>query len=269
MLYKTEFLFLCLFTLFHAAFAVKKVSVITLTFQRPEKAKQVYENFKHQTYSNKELLILDDSPEPSEFFQQLKNDSRVHYYHSSCKRSVGGKRNFLIKRSTGHWIAHFDDDDIYAPDYLKTMISQLQDNDFIKSSKWLVWREMDKTVWEWNVKDSPPEDLHFYVSGQQPVTQVRLEPQYKHGNQWGFGFSYVYLKSMWETCRFPRKNFGEDYDFVQCGFQHQKRLTETNQVSLLVLHTLHRQSSSWVYPQKQLSFENLSADLLHFINAVN
>lgn len=64
------------------------VSVITPTYNRPQYHQKLYECFSHQTYPHKKLLILDDTPEPSVFFKNLKDD-RVRYIHVWQKLTIG------------------------------------------------------------------------------------------------------------------------------------------------------------------------------------
>src|ERR1700733_11401945 len=128
------------------------ISVICPTYNRPERHKNLYEVFNAQDYKEKELLVFDDSPESSPFFSGLQ-DQRVKYTHipsisSIATFSIGVKRNCLVQMASGDIVSHFDDDDYYGPAYLSTMKKLLADSDFVKLSKWLAWREADKTLWE-------------------------------------------------------------------------------------------------------------------------
>lgn len=50
----------------------EKVSVICPTYDRTDKHPLLHQAFSWQTYENKELLVFDDSPEPSSFFFSWK-----------------------------------------------------------------------------------------------------------------------------------------------------------------------------------------------------
>ena len=52
--------------------------------------------------------------------------------------NAGEKRNWLAQHATGDYVAHFDDDDYYAPHYISRMVSQILELDvvFIKC-EWL------------------------------------------------------------------------------------------------------------------------------------
>ena len=107
------------------------VSIITPTFNRhhflPHAAKFVL----HQSISDLEWLVLDDSPTPSEFMQGL-SDPRIIYEHTSKKLTTGGKRNHLIGKARGAIVAQFDDDDFYGPNYLAAMLSAIATTGFFQ-----------------------------------------------------------------------------------------------------------------------------------------
>jgi glycosyltransferase involved in cell wall biosynthesis len=234
-----------------------KISVICPTYNRHHRHANLYTAFNHQINIEAELLILDDSPTPSPFFLTL-SDPRVNYQHLSKRMTIGSKRNLLIEKASGEIIAHFDDDDFYAPSYLFEMNRQRGQADFITLSKWLAWRERDGSLWEWDTEIIM--DNHFMVEGDVPATLLEhfktLPKDYKIFNDetlWGYGFSYVYRKALWQAHPFADKNHGEDYDFV-----HQARLKKfmvlhTSVLSHLALHIIHQNGTSRIFPQYQLN----------------
>lgn len=234
-----------------------KVSVICPTYNRPDRHKNLYLVFDHQTYENKELVVLDDSSEPSPFFSELQ-DSRVKYQHLPERMTLGLKRNRLIEKSEGEVIAHFDDDDYYAPEYLRTMAAHLKACSFVKLSKWYTWREIDKTLWLWDTSRAYP--TQYSISGDTTgkdtyhLSRLRHETvrAFVDATLWGFGFSYVYIKKAALLCPFADMRHGEDYDFIS-RFRLQgnicKHIGDTED---LVLHFIHGQSTSLIYPQNIL-----------------
>ncbi len=231
-----------------------KVSIICPTYNRPERHENLYKAFLHQTYENKELLVLDDSPSPSPFFTNL-DDPRVKYQNLSCRATIGYKRNALIGMASGEIIAHFDDDDYYAPNYLSTMVGQLGPADLIKLSKWLAWREIDASFWEWDTRFIGL--FHFVVMGnEKSVLTTDLKQtnandlnSWMDANLWGYGFSYVYRKSLWESCPFENINGGEDYNFVCKARNLGKKISHIPDLGHIAVHTLHPGSTSRIFPQ--------------------
>lgn len=233
-----------------------KVSVICPTYDRHGYHGKLYTAFATQTYENRELIVLDDSPIVSPLFTNLK-DPRVKYLHQSERMTVGEKRNRLIELSSGDIIAHFDDDDYYAPTYLAKMLQDLGKADLIKFSKWLAWREVDGSLWE--VDSRSVADGHFVVDGNTEVrfydnfiSKLPNADLFVEHTLWGYGFSYVYRKLLWRHNPFDHVNFGEDYDFVFRARQSGGVALHQPDAEHLLLHTLHPKSSSKIFPQRHL-----------------
>ena len=126
---------------------VDRVSVVVPTYAlRHAHHAVVYECFCRQTWLDKELLVIDTGPLPSPFFTALGGaDCRVAYVHAAGavnSLSIGVKRNLALERfGAGAMCANFDDDDIYAPSYLATMVARLRerpDAELVKLSSWFV-----------------------------------------------------------------------------------------------------------------------------------
>lgn len=251
----------------------RQVSVICPTFNRPHLHAQLYNVFQHQSYSNKELLVMDDSPTPSPFFTRpaIVQDKRVRYWHVTTRMSIGHKRNYLVQQSRGEYIAHFDDDDYYAPTYLEEMLRALTaaDADLVKPSVWLTYRVLDQSYWEWNTEVAGPA-APFVVAGHT-LAAPRLDnfhqlsraqlAEFVENNLWGFGFAYVYRKSLWQTTGlFPDINFGEDFAFVKRARSRKHPVAKCvalPEVKWLVVHMLHPQSGSRVFPQQKIEAASL------------
>mmetsp|Transcript_59439 Transcript_59439/g.173959 ORF Transcript_59439/g.173959 Transcript_59439/m.173959 type:complete len:691 (-) Transcript_59439:192-2264(-) len=128
--------------------AVKgRVSVVCPTCEsRQHFHELLYRNFCTQEWPDKELIVLDTGGAPSRFFSSRASgaapcwtgdgppsslspaeDPRVLYVHMrKYPLTLGHKRNQLIQLASGEIIAHFDDDNIYAPQYLTAMVEQLR-----------------------------------------------------------------------------------------------------------------------------------------------
>jgi glycosyltransferase involved in cell wall biosynthesis len=103
------------------------VSIITPTYRREEFLPYTARWVRAQTYPHFEWLILDDSPVPNPLLA-ADSDPRIRYQHVEQRLSIGEKRNRLVAMARGEFIAHFDDDDYYAPRFLELMISSLDAN---------------------------------------------------------------------------------------------------------------------------------------------
>lgn len=225
------------------------ISLITPTFDRhkflPHAAKLVLA----QSVSDFEWLVLDDSPAPSVFMQNL-SDPRVSYQHASTKRTTGAKRNFLIQQAKGDIIALIDDDDYYGPNYLATMLSAMEENgaDILKFFGFFLYHKLHKTFgfWDLNVKLGP----HWVWSGASPG-MIMLSDQNNQSfkdNHLGYGFSYVFKKNVWQKVPFPDMGWNNDTMFML----EAARLFQLKGIYDLrcdCLHILHGTNISRCFPQ--------------------
>ena len=246
-----------------------RVSVLCPTYGRPERHEQLHHVFDQQTWPDKDLWILDDSPAPSPFFRQL-GDPRVRYLHSAERMTVGAKRNWLLACCHGDVVAHFDDDDWYAPDYLYIMVGALQREplDFVKLSVWNAMSEADGSFWQVDTHTLLPK--HFVVSSHKPPEEqslsddemAALPPETYDGNLWGYGFSYVYRRIVGERTPFLSVDFGEDFEFVKRVRKTSARLGHLGDHADKVVHTMHpKNTAQRIFPQTRLDISRVPEDL--------
>ncbi len=228
----------------------EKVSIITPTYNREKFLRNAYENFARQDYPSVEWLVLDDSPKPSRYLSKVK-DPRVRYFHSAKKLSIGEKRNRLISKSDGTIIAHFDDDDFYATDYLSTMVGHMKAKrlDFVKLSGWYLYSVNQKILGFWDRERA--EGFHYVVDGE-PKPKVAFftsdSPFANYVGAFAYGFTYVFRKSVWTKFKFMDVNHDEDTPFARkaaqrfrCGY-----FTDKKGISC---HIMHGGNTSSCFPQ--------------------
>jgi glycosyltransferase involved in cell wall biosynthesis len=227
------------------------VSIITPTFNRPALLRAQTAIVRAQTVQDFEWLILDDSPEPCAHFRDV-SDSRIRYHHlEQAPMLVSAKRNWLCERAKAPVIAQFDDDDYYAPGYLATMLARLEETgaDITKLSAWFVYSAQLKRLGYWDTANML--GLHF-TFGPEPVLNAffnREAPDNMKNNYAGYGFSYVFRKSMWETAPFPHVKYASDYGFVAAALAKGCRLDHFADAQGLCLHVLRKDNMSKSFPQ--------------------
>lgn len=225
-----------------------KVSVIVPTFEREAWLQRVYRCFRCQTQADIELLILDDSPQRSQFFAQLADD-RVRYSHCPQRLTTGAKRNRLLQDASGDVIVHFDDDDFYAPHYVEVMTRLLADKALVKLSGSFVYGVERRFLGYWDTQAASP--VNYVVQPNGPWQVARgLETSSK--NILGYGFSYAYRRDVVQKIRFPDLAAGEDYEFASQIQRARLPIQLHNDVEGLCLHVIHRTNASRVFPQYRL-----------------
>jgi len=104
----------------------QKVSVITPAFNAEAYISEAIESVLSQTYSDWELLIVDDCSTDSTAYvvkKYLLNDKRIRYFPQSENRGAAVARNLAIEAATGRYIAFLDSDDLWCEDKLESQIN--------------------------------------------------------------------------------------------------------------------------------------------------
>ena len=104
-----------------------KVSVIIPTHNRPELLKRAVNSVLSQTYTDLEVIVVDDGLEKraDEIINNF-NDSRLKYIQHSEEKGGSAARNTGIKSASGEFIAFLDDDDEWLLHKLATQMAQFE-----------------------------------------------------------------------------------------------------------------------------------------------
>ena len=127
---------------------VPLVSCIMPTRDRPDWVRQSIRYFERQDYLERELIVIDDGAD--DLAAILPRDPRIRHIRVGRAISIGAKRNLGCEAAQGAVIAHWDDDDWYAPDRLSAQaaplssgaaeISALADTLFFDVLRWRFWQ---------------------------------------------------------------------------------------------------------------------------------
>jgi glycosyltransferase involved in cell wall biosynthesis len=110
-------------------------SIILPTFNRVHRLEEVIKSIQNQTYSNWELLIIDDaSTDGTEnFIQPFLSDSRIRYFKNETNQERCNSRNRGILEAQGDYICFLDSDDYHLPNHLQTFYEELKKRNFPKA----------------------------------------------------------------------------------------------------------------------------------------
>ncbi len=228
------------------------ISVITPTYNRAVHLKNLIRNFQAQTYSQRELLIYDDSEQPCEWLKQLADHHpSIHYFFSSTRLTIGEKRNFLIQQASGDVIAHFDDDDYYAPNYLETLHAHLQTGgyDFISLKSWFAYSILQDKFAYWETDRLAPSQYCIYKNHFTKHTLDEFPSDFIEKNLYGYGFSFMFQKHIIKEIHFPAVNHGEDYHFCKFLIDQGYKAGFLTDSQGIVLHVMHEDNTSSIFPQ--------------------
>jgi len=103
------------------------ISIILPTYNRADLIIETIESIQQQTYSNWELIIIDDGSDDNteEVIAQIK-DERIQFYKAGRIGIVGKIKNTGIAKANGELIAFIDSDDLWAETKLEKQMIALQ-----------------------------------------------------------------------------------------------------------------------------------------------
>ena len=117
-----------------------------------------------QTYSNWELLIVDDcsTDNTDEIVKPFWADERIKYFKNEKNSGAAVSRNKALREAKGKWIAFLDSDDLWLPEKLERQISFMTANDYKFS-----YTDYEKI-------DEAAVSLNIVVSGLRKVTKKEM-----------------------------------------------------------------------------------------------
>jgi glycosyltransferase involved in cell wall biosynthesis len=109
-----------------------RVSVLMLTFNRPQFIGRAIQSVFDQTYRDWELIVVQDGDHAltgSILRDWQARDSRIQYFHREQPGNIANACNYGLARARGEYIAILDDDDYWAiPEKLEKQVSFLDEN---------------------------------------------------------------------------------------------------------------------------------------------
>ena len=105
------------------------VSAIITTHNRADLLKKAIESVKSQTYSDLEIIVVDDASDDNTE-KMCRSIKGISYIRISKEESRGGNyaRNVGIKNAKGEYVAFLDDDDRWEPRKIEMQVKVLDNN---------------------------------------------------------------------------------------------------------------------------------------------
>lgn len=174
-----------------------EVSIIVPTYNSEAYIKQALQSVFNQSYSNWELILVDDASSDSTVdIARNFQDRRLKILKNNCNKGVSYSRNRGIKEARGKWIALLDSDDWYASKRLEKLVSvgDRQDADLVADDLFLVEDER-KHPWSSLLREnqarlSPTIEL---IDAVKFVVSDRLPPIDAKRN-WSLGYTKPLIK---------------------------------------------------------------------------
>ena len=112
--------------------ASPRISVLMLTFNRPQFIGRAIQSVFDQTFRDWELIVVQDGNHglTSDILREWQaSDPRIRYFHREAPGNIANACNYGIARARGEYIAILDDDDYWAtPEKLEKQRGFLDEN---------------------------------------------------------------------------------------------------------------------------------------------
>ncbi|ENH96578.1 teichuronic acid biosynthesis protein [Gracilibacillus halophilus YIM-C55.5] len=108
------------------------ISVITPTYNSEAFIEKTMESVRQQTYSNWEMVIVDDgsTDDTISIIQKYQEqDERIKFIQLTENQGAAIARNTAIEHAKGRFIAFLDSDDQWMPEKLEEQLAFMQEND--------------------------------------------------------------------------------------------------------------------------------------------
>jgi len=128
--------------------------------------------------------------------------------------STGKKRNWLLNKAIGEYVAHIDDDDLISDDYIKLVMEGIEKNVDCCSLKGIITFDgLNRQVFEHSIK------YKEYLTNKRPNADGVLHERFpNHLN--------TIKASIAKRFTFPDKNHSEDTEWAMKVFQSKLINTE-------------------------------------------
>lgn len=114
-----------------------KISIITTSYNYEEYIKETIESVLAQTYTNWEMIIVDDGSKDNSINtikEYCEKDKRIKLYQHKNAENKGIVESVKlgVEKSTTDWIVFLESDDTICPEYLETKIEVIKKHPDVK-----------------------------------------------------------------------------------------------------------------------------------------
>lgn len=102
------------------------VSVLIPTFNRRQYLSEALASALHQSYANLQVIVVNDGGQDVSDIVESYNDPRVVFINRKENRGKAFSLNEALARAKGKYIAYLDDDDLYYPNHIETLVNILE-----------------------------------------------------------------------------------------------------------------------------------------------
>jgi glycosyltransferase involved in cell wall biosynthesis len=102
------------------------VSVLIPTFNRPRYLSEALASALQQSYRNLQIIVINDGGEDVSGIVSSFGDPRLIFINRKENRGKAFSLNEALIRAKGKYVAYLDDDDLYYPNHIETLVDALE-----------------------------------------------------------------------------------------------------------------------------------------------
>lgn len=151
------------------------ISIITPVYNSESYIRQCIESVLSQTYSNWELLLIDDcsGDESINIIEGYLKDSRIKLFRNDKNKGPALTRNVGLDNAKGDYITFLDSDDFWAEDKLENQLKFMKENDLLISHGNYYFCDLDGKILK-AVTVTPKIDYRILLKGNQFKTMTMM-----------------------------------------------------------------------------------------------
>jgi len=245
-----------------------KFSVITPTYNRPALLLRAVESVFQQSYTNWEIIVVNDAPEidvAATLASHLSNP-RIHLLQNDENRGVNFSRNRALDTVSrdSDYILFLDDDDYLTPGALETIATILKKEEcnWLMTSRGIAATQATtraprnetyyKYAWDYLITKKITGDATHtiatkYIDGSK--ARVRFSTHIKQAEEWIFYFAISAYTEPYYTDVVT--TLTEGYTPTGLNSGQKSTTTQLSRISLFIRegarYNLHKRASFWFY----------------------
>lgn len=207
------------------------VTIITSTI-RQHCLNNIFSNYASQNYNPKELIIIlnKNSMKIDPWLKKAKQYKNVRVFRIDEKKSLGSCINFAVSKAKYNYISKFDDDNFYAPSFIKGLMNTFKTKkaDIVGKNSYFMYFEGSKTL-----AINSPNNENRYV---------------------GFlsGSALIIKKHVLQKIQFPDMSSGEDTVFLRNCIKNGFRLYSSDRYNYVCIRRKNLNTHTWKANEKAL-----------------
>ncbi|MGM1045708.1 MAG: glycosyltransferase [Bacillota bacterium] len=207
------------------------ISIITCT-NRQSYLRNLFNNYIRQNHPKKELIIIvNDNKIPLAPYKRLANKLRnIQVFRVAEHHSLGACLNYAVRKTKYSYIAKFDDDDYYAPYYLKDSLQAFQKTnaDILGKRAHYMYLRGSKTL-----------ILRFPHDENRPVTKIP-------------GATLVIKRDVLNKVQFPNQSVGEDDLFCIRSKRKGYKVYSAGKYNFVAIRRKNSSNHTWIISDEEL-----------------